>query len=302
MIIKFPEMKKFYTIIFLAVIVLSFKGEDKPAYQFYTSEGKKTSYAELLAEAQQADIVLFGELHDNPIAHWLELEITKDLYKTWGSTTVMGAEMFEADNQSGLNVYLEGKIVDTALHSAVRLWPNYETDYRPLVDFAKENKIPFIATNTPRKYASMVYRGGFEALDPLPDSIKRWFAPLPILYDSNERAYKEIFQNSGGHNGQNLPKSQALKDATMGYFISQNWAVGKHFIHFHGSYHSDNRSGITWYVNRYAGNPVIKSTQHRPRILVISTTEQKDVSKLNKEDFGKGDFILCIPESMTKTY
>ncbi len=295
-------MRKYYAILFLAVLALSFKGEDKPAYQLFTADGKKTTYAKLLAEAQAADIVLFGELHDNPIAHWLELEITKDLYKTWGATTVMGAEMFEADNQAGLNMYLEGKIADTSLRKVVRLWPNYETDYRPLVDFAKDNKIPFIATNTPRKYASKVYGGGFEALEPLPDSVKRWFAPLPIPYDSNERAYKEIFANSGGHNGQNLPKSQALKDATMGHFISQNWAVGKHFIHFHGTYHSDNHSAITWYVNRYAGNWLIKSTQHRPRILVISTVLQSQIGTLNAEEKSKGDFILCIPESMTRTY
>lgn len=295
-------MKKIYLILFAAMVALSFKGEDKPAYQLFTADGKKTTYAKLLAEAQQADIVLFGELHDNPIAHWLELEITKDLYKTWGANTVMGAEMFEADNQEELNLYLAGKIADTSLSKAVRLWPNYETDYRPLVDFAKENKLPFIATNTPRKYASKVYSGGFEALETLPDSVKRWFAPLPIPYDSNERAYKEIFANSGGHNGQNLPKSQALKDATMGYFISQNWAPGKHFIHFHGSYHSDNRSAITWYLSKYIVSIAVKPTDIRPRILVISTVLQSQLGTLNAEEKGKGDFILCIPESMTRTY
>jgi uncharacterized iron-regulated protein len=296
------EMNKIYILVLTALITLSFKGEDKPAYQLFTADGKKTSYSALLAEAKKADIVLFGELHDNPIAHWLELEITKDLHKTWGTSTVMGAEMFEADNQAGLNLYLEGKIADTSLSKVVRLWPNYETDYRPLVDFAKENKIPFIASNTPRKYANMVYRKGFDALTELPDSVKRWFAPLPIPYDSNERAYKEIFENSGGHGGQNLPKSQALKDATMGWNISQNWAPGKHFIHFHGSYHSDNRSGITWYLSKYILNIAMRAKDVRPRVLVISTTLQPQISTLNKESNGQGDYILCIPESMTRTY
>lgn len=297
-------MKKLLLPLAVALVAFSFKGEDKPAYQLYTSTGQKTSYAKLLAEAQKADIVLFGEYHDNPICHWLQLELTKDLYKTWGATTVMGAEMFEADNQAGLNMYLNGTIQDTALHKVVRLWPNYETDYRPLVDFAKENKIPFIATNTPRKYANMVYRGGFDALTPLNDSVKRWFAPLPVPYDSNERAYKEIFANAGGHGGQNLPKSQALKDATMGHFIMQNWSQGKHFIHFHGSYHSDNRSAITWYVKHYAATngPRAETKPYQPKVLVISTTTQPQITTLNKEDNGKGDFIICIPESMTRTH
>lgn len=295
-------MKKILFPLFVAAIAFAFKGEEKPAYQLFTGEGKKTSYSKLLADALKADIVLFGEYHDNPISHWLELELGKDLYKTWGGTMVMGAEMFEADNQAGLNMYLEGKIADTSLKRVVRLWPNYETDYRPFVDFAKEKKIPFIATNVPRKYANMVYRGGFDALTALPDSVKRWMAPLPIPYDSTVRSYKEIFENSGGHGGQNLPKSQALKDATMGHFITQNWAPGKHFLHYHGSYHSDNRSAITWYVIKYAGNMAMKATDVRPRVLVISTTQQPDISAMNPEDKGKGDYIICIPESMTRTY
>ena len=295
-------MKKIYILALVAITALSFKGEDKPAYILYTSEGKQTSYTKLLADAKEADIVLFGEYHDNPICHWLQIELTKDLYKTWGETTVMGAEMFEADNQSGLNLYLEGKIADTSLAKAVRLWPNYETDYRPLVDFAKEKKIPFIATNTPRKYANMVYRKGFDALTTLDDSVKRWFAPLPIPYDSNERAYKEIFENSGGHGGQNLPKSQALKDATMGFNVVKNWTPGKHFIHYEGSYHSDNRSGMTWYVNRYAGENAKKNGWAAPKILVISTTQQPQINTLNAGDKGKGDYIICIPESMTRTH
>lgn len=296
-------MKKIIFPLFVAVIALAFKGEDKPAYQVFTSDGKPTSYAKLLAEAQKADIVLFGELHDNPICHWLELELTKDLHKTWGANTVLGAEMFEADNQQGLNMYLEGKIADTSLKRVVRLWPNYETDYRPLVDFAKENKLPFIATNIPRKYANMVYRNGMDALTALNDTVKRWMAPLPMHYDSTERAYKEIFENSGGHGGQNLPMSQATKDATMGYFIAKNWQPGKHFMHYHGSYHSDNKSAIAFYLRWYF-NPANPTAMGKtaPKIVVISSTLQPDINALNKESNGQGDFIICIPEAMTRTY
>lgn len=296
-------MKKLLLLSSIALVTLAFKGEDKPAYQLYTAEGKKTSYAKLLAEAQKADIVLFGELHDNPICHWLELELGKDLHKTWAGTMVMGAEMFEADNQAGLNMYLDGKIADTSLKRVVRLWPNYETDYRPLVDFAKENKLPFIATNIPRKYANMVYRNGMGALTSLNDTVKQWMAPLPMHYDSTERAYKEIFENSGGHGGQNLPMSQATKDATMGYFIAKNWQPGKHFLHYHGSYHSDNKSAIAFYLRWYF-NPANPTAMGKtaPKVLVISSTLQPDIKALNKENNGAGDFILCIPESMTRTY
>ncbi len=288
-------MKQFY--FFLPVILFlsfAFKGEDKPAYNMFTANGKKTNYSALLAEAKKADIVLFGEYHDNPICHWLQLELTKDLSKALGDENmILGAEMFEADNQVGLNMYLNGKVEDKQLKTVVRLWPNYQTDYRPLVDFAKDHKIPFIATNVPRKYANKVYMSGLSSLDTLPDSTKRWIAPLPIRYDSTLQCYRDIFNNAGGHGGQNLPMSQALKDATMAHFIGTNWKPGKHFIHYQGSYHSDYHQAIGWYLLQQ--NPTLK-------ILVISPAQQDDISTLNKEEHNRGDFIICIPNSMTRTY
>lgn len=288
-------MKRLYILLPLVVFTaFAFKGEDKPAYALYNATGKETNYSALLAEAKKADIILFGEYHNNPICHWLQYELTKDVTKTIGATNmVLGAEMFEADNQAGLNMYLSGQVEDKKLKTVVRLWPNYETDYRPLVDFAKDNKIPFIATNVPRKYANTVYMSGLSSLDSLADSTKRWIAPLPILYDSTLQCYRDIFNNAGGHGGQNLPMSQALKDATMAHFIGANWSPGKHFIHYQGSYHSDYHQAIGWYLLQQ--NPKLK-------ILVISVTEQDDITSLKKEDYNRGDFIMCIPTTMTKTH
>lgn len=287
-------MKKFYLFLpLLALISVAFKDTDKPAYTLFTIDGKPTTYTKMLEEAKKADVVLFGEYHNNPICHWLQYELTNDLYKAYGDKVVLGAEMFEADNQRGLNRYLSGEIADTQLRRVVRLWPNYETDYRPLVDFAKEHKLQFIATNIPRKFASKVYMGGFAALEALPDSSKQWIAPLPIAYDSTLQCYKEIFMNAGGHGGQNLPMSQATKDATMAHFIYSNWAPGKHFIHYNGSYHSDRHQSIEWYLKKK--NPALK-------VMVISTTTQDDISKLNKEDKGRGDVIICVPNTMTTTH
>lgn len=94
------------------------------------------------------DFILFGEHQDNPISHWLQYEVTADLHNT--RELILGAEMFEADNQIPLTDYLEEKITYDGLDSLARLWPNYKTDYAPLVDFAKEEKLQFIVTNIPR--------------------------------------------------------------------------------------------------------------------------------------------------------
>lgn len=89
--------------------------------------------------------------------------------------------MIETDNQQALNQYLKGEITQKGLDTLARLWNNHKTDYKPLVDFAKNNRTPFIATNVPRRYASMVFREGFEALNSLPSNEKSGLLPYPYL-------------------------------------------------------------------------------------------------------------------------
>ena len=201
--------------------------QSKPAYILYNAKGKKCSYKKMIRKLAKKDIILFGEFHNNPIAHWLELSVSKDLHQS--REMVLGAEMFEADNQLALNAYLAGKLTAKGLDSAARLWSNYKTDYAPLVNFAKEQKLPFIATNIPRRYASLVSRKGFEALDTIPETEKAWMAPLPMEYDSTLPGYVNMVKMMGGHGGSNMPKAQASKDATMAYFIIQNAKPGSIF-------------------------------------------------------------------------
>ena len=72
-------MKKFLLLSLLFVTLLAMK-DDKPAYRLFRQDGKNATYRDLIKEASGADIVFFGELHDNPICHWLEYEITADLF------------------------------------------------------------------------------------------------------------------------------------------------------------------------------------------------------------------------------
>ena len=75
--------------------------QDKKAYVFFDKNGKRTSYKKLLRKSEKADVGLFGEYHNNPIAHWLELELLKDLQPK--RTLILGAEMLERDNQEALD-------------------------------------------------------------------------------------------------------------------------------------------------------------------------------------------------------
>ena len=245
----------------------------------------------MLKTLQQKDIVLFGEFHNNAIAHWLQLEVTKDCDAS--RDLVLGAEMFEQDNQQALDLYLQGKITAKGLDSMARLWKNYPTDYAPLVNYAKENKIAFAATNIPRRYASLVSKGGFETLDTLSAQAKAWIAPLPMAYDAELPGYKKIKEMMAGHGGDNMPKAQASKDATMAHFILQYYQPGKLFIHYNGAFHSDNYEGILWYL---------KKQQPELKYATITTVSQKDIHSLLAENKGKADFIICVDEDMTNTY
>ena len=283
-------MKKLTFSIFLFATIISV-AQDKKACQIFDKKGKKSSYDKVLKASEKTDVVLFGEIHDNSLVHWLQLEFTKDLAQR--KPLVLGAEMLEADNQKQLDQYLKGEINQKQLDSSARLWKNYKTDYKPLVDFAKDKKINFIATNVPRRYASLVFKKDLVALDSLSALEKSWIAPLPIEFDINLPGYKGMMSMQGGHAGEKMPKAQAIKDATMAYFINKNRKENSIFVHYNGTYHSDNYEGINWYLRKLDADI---------QIVTIAMVEQKDISKLEAEHYNKADFVLVIDEDVTKTY
>lgn len=284
-------MKKIISIILISFCASLVFAQQKSPYVLYNANGKKVSYKKMINKLAKMDVVLFGEFHNNAISHWLELVVAKDL--STKRDLVFGAEMFEADNQEALNNYLSGKITAKGLDSTARLWNNYKTDYAPIVNFAKEIKSPFVATNIPRRYASLVSKKGFEALDTLSALEKTWMAPLPMDYDAGLPGYVKMVEMMGGHGGANMPKAQATKDATMAYFILENHKPGSLFIHYNGAFHSDNFDGINWYLRK---------KQPNLKYATISTVSQKNIKELLAENKGKADYIICVDEDMTNTY
>lgn len=285
-------MNKTLTILIVFITLVAFK-TDKPAYRLFNNEGKEVKYGKMVKAIAEADVVFFGELHNNPICHWLQFELTSDLYQQRDGKIVLGAEMFERDNQLILNEYLEGTISAKSYKKEARLWPNYKTDYAPLVDFAKDSSLKFIATNIPRRYASVVYKQGLDTLESLSPEARSYIAPLPIEYDPELEGYKNMMEMAGEHGGPNIPKAQAIKDATMAYSIA-GWAgEGKLFIHYNGSYHSDDFEGILWYLNKYKPNL---------NIVTISSAEQSNLDELEEDYLNKANYILVVDANMTKTY
>lgn len=287
-------MLRFIITVFLLAFFLNGSwGQDKPAYQLFTSDGKKVKYKKMMKDIIETKMFFFGEYHNNPISHWLQLEILNDLYDVKRNRLKVGAEMFESDNQLIIDEYFSGLISEDNFKKEVRLWPNYETDYRPMVEYMKDKGIPFIATNTPRRYASLVYKKGVDALELIDSVAQKYISNLPLEYDPELASYKRMIEMMGGHGGENLVAAQALKDATMGHFIRKNFDEKTFFYHLNGAFHSDHFEGIVWYVKKFLPMKYIRT---------LTTVEQLDMKTLDEEHEGKADYILVVHPNMTKTH
>ena len=288
-------MKKYVKILAVSILIFPLFAlkNDAPAYRLFKRGGKEIAYKKMLKAASEADVVLFGEQHNNPISHWLQIRLTKDLHKIKKGELLLSAEMFEADNQLLMNEYLAGKIKKNNFEKEAKLWDNYKTDYKPLVEFAKKNGLQFVAANVPRRYAAAVAAGGFEALEDFSEEAKKLFAPLPISFDPERPSYKKMKKMMGNHGTANMVKAQALKDVTMATNIAKFVGENRLILHFDGAFHSDRFDGIYHYL---------KTADKSLKIITVSTVEQKEIKKLDENSKELANFIICVPADMTKTY
>ena len=292
---------RFASLCFLLTSLASFtlRG-DRPAYRLFTAAGQPADYDQMMQELAQADVVLFGEQHNDVLAHWLELQVAKDLLKLKKpGQLVIGMEMFERDVQPLVAEYAAGTLADTAFERQARPWPNYATDYRPLLQFVRENHVPIVGTNAPRPFAQAVARGSLKALEKLTAADRALLAPLPLKVDYDLPGYKNMAAMFGGdskaHGGgaQNIIQAQALKDATMAHFIQTSCSAGQTLLHLNGSYHSDHHDGIVAYLRQYAP---------KLRVKTLSVVTQEQLQQLEKEQVNVADFVVVVPGDAGKTY
>lgn len=293
---------------------------DLPAYVIYDNKGQKVSYTQMVQALADADVCLFGEQHNDPISHWMELSLVKSLYQLKKDNFITGAEMWESDNQLIMDEMMKSKMIDGKSYTeSSKLWPNFTTDYKPILLYAKKNNIPFICTNIPRRYARIVFQKGIEYLDSLGSQAKTYMPPLPIHFDLTQPVYEKMAsvfptdeefekeqlekkekneintKKAGpmtGSKPSNLVKAQAIKDATMAYFILKNWEPGKYFFHFNGEFHSADYTSISYYLKYY--NPNVK-------VITVSVLRQENILDLSNEN-NHANFNIIVPDDMTVTY
>lgn len=277
----------------LSLCLQSVQAQAQQAYTIFDKNGEVVSFKELMEATKEKSHIFFGELHNNPIAHWLQLELAKALHADYRNDLIIGAEMFETDNQLLIDEYFSDQISQKSFENEVRLWKNYKTDYKPILEFAKNNNLKFIATNVPRRYANSVFYNGLAILEQLSAGARSFIAPLPIVIDTNLNSYQDIRKMSGEHTAEFMMEAQAVKDATMAHSILKNSSGNKVFLHLNGAYHSNKYEGIISFLV-----PKVQID----KILTISTVSQDDVDHLDIKNYNLADFIICVNLAMTLTY
>jgi uncharacterized iron-regulated protein len=303
-------------------------------FRVYSGAGDPVSLDSVVAAMVHRDVVFIGESHNDLTGHHLELELLTRAFGAYGSDSARGGarpvalslEMFERDVQYVVDEYLRDLVTEDQFRASSRPWPEYETDYRPLVEFAKQHNLDVIAANAPRRYANRVSRLGPDALMDLSEQALATLPPLP--YGSPSAAYAEQWRQAmvdameemrrrcppppameravsadsaprampmASHATSSNPlQAQALWDASMAYSISQY--LNRHprtlVLHMVGSFHVEHGTGIPEHLQVY-----------RPgtSALIVVMRPVEDIEAFDSERFGGNeDFVILTEESVTR--
>lgn len=274
-------------------------------------EKRYADFESMLYDLARHEVVFVGEQHDDQATHRLERAILEGLARR-RSGIIVSLEMFERDTQNGLDAYLAGRLPEEEFLKGARPWPRYQSDYRPLVEFAKAHNWPVLAANIPRKYASLVSREGLAAIDRLSTSDRLLVAGnFQCPFDDYYEKFAEVMSSHPGAdspNGGDKKKkkdqldakqremterfyhAQCVKDETMAESIARRvdeagTASGRPLVvHFNGAFHSDYRLGTVARVKRRM--PGAKSK-------VVSVVPLKSLDQIDHDQYRKrGDYII----------
>ncbi len=288
----------------MTVVVMATLGFGQTVEENYTifdGKGNPATFEQVVKAAGVADVVFLGEYHDDAVGHAFQRKFFEAAVNTFGPSrrVTLSLEMFERDVQIVLDEYLAGKINENHFMLSSRPWGNYKTDYRPLVELAKEKKLNVVAANAPRRYVNMVSRGGRGSLASLSKEAKGWLAPLP--YAEPSEAYANKFRALMGSSGEammgleNILSSQSLWDATMAHWIADSLKrnKGSLVVHLNGGFHTENRLGTVEHLAKY---------RPKARSIVVTMRYVDDYKNFDSDKHaGIGDFVVLTDASQPRS-
>ncbi|MGR5210109.1 ChaN family lipoprotein [Vibrio rotiferianus] len=238
-------------------------------YQLYDPSGEPIAINQLTSELQQADVILIGEWHTHAGIHRFQTEMLKQLSST-NRPVVLSMEQVTRDKQAILDSYLKGEIGEQYFMKQSNAWPNYESDYRPLIEFAKQMDIPVIAANAPKDIVRCIGRQGIDYLDKL-DSDERSFVADEV--NTANSPYKEKFMASMHHGKPEQTEKQYAAQVTWDETMAESIVKylektpGSQIIHIAGKFHTEGGLGTAASI-----------LNHNPNLNVVVVTPTDDIS------------------------
>ncbi|MBL9078149.1 MAG: ChaN family lipoprotein [Planctomycetes bacterium] len=186
-----------------------------PAHLVVTASDTVATVPEAARALATADVVVLGETHRTPAVHTLHHELLAALHER-RPNLVIAMEMFERDVQTALLQYLAGMIDEDTFLARSRPWPHYASDYRPVVEFAKEHGLLVLAANAPQELVRRVAKEGIQSVAGSPDIARETTAPEDEYWDD----FVTVMTTDGGAHVDagslpNLYAAQCLRDDTM---------------------------------------------------------------------------------------
>ncbi|HNN78527.1 MAG TPA: ChaN family lipoprotein [Leptospiraceae bacterium] len=279
-------------IFFLSILLftISLFGQEGYPKIFDSAAGKEISYESIAEKLNPVDVLIIGEEHDDKKGHEEKLKLIRYLSERF--TFVISMEMFERDQQIILNEYLAGLIDDKIFQTDLKLWNNYD-DYKPIVQYARENKISILAANAPRRYVRILARNGLEEMYKFPSLSRKFFAPIYTIEKYRQENYEhKIFGSLASHGKdtiglKNMILAQNLWDATMADSILK--VLDKKMtkiIHINGRFHSDEYMGVSHRLQQLG-----------VKILTISMFQNRETENIELSHFKKFADIIYLTGS-----
>jgi uncharacterized iron-regulated protein len=292
-------------------------------FRAFDSKGRAVKLEEIIGALDNADVLFVGETHDDPVAHLLEAEFLRRADERYSQASsyqrpvALSMEMFERDVQTVVDEYLAGYITERHFLLSSRPWPNYEADYRPLVEYARARKLPLIAANAPARYVSRVSANGADSLGVLSKLAKSWLPPLPYPQASADYAAKfnRVMQGPAGaprpsqqmpatpaqtaqanpHGSLHLLEAQTLRDASMADAIAEflKHRKGALVVQVNGTFHSEERMGVPEQLAHY---------RPKARALVVTIVPDEAFPNFDAARLGSlGDFVIITDPSLPRS-
>jgi uncharacterized iron-regulated protein len=194
--------------------------EDPPAIDLSTLK----TLSNIVEKLATKKIVYVGEEHDKVSHHQVQLEVLRALHRQTPKIAV-GMEMFQRPFQRALDDYIAGVVDERTFLKRSEYFKRWSLDYhlyKPILDFAKERRLPVVALNVRREIVSKVGQGGLDSLS------KEEKQEIPQELDFSNQEYrarlKEIFAAHRGSQEKNFDffhQAQILWDEAMAESIDR---------------------------------------------------------------------------------